>query len=123
VAITTEKNIFLVNFTCGILNENVNKAFINVDGVINIKDNGGLSLMEIPFSIPAVLPLTTANVDERIELSEDAVMPVLNLLDIDKEIIKSGENKGKKYIDEKNIEFKSLNFENKDITELLRGKI
>jgi hypothetical protein len=123
VGVTAEKNKFLVNFTCAITNENEYKAFINTSGVISIKNNGGSILLEIPFEAPVILPFATINIDEGIELSESAITPLLALLDIDKERIKSGENIGKKYIDEKNIEYKELNLETKDIIELLRGKI
>ena len=123
VGITAENNKFLVNFSCAITNENEHKAFINTSGVINIKDNGGSSLLEIPFETPAILPFATVNIEELVELSESAITPLLALLEIDKERIKSGENIGKKYLNEKNIEFKELNLEKKDIIELLRGKI
>ncbi|MCL1864675.1 MAG: hypothetical protein FWF73_02560 [Spirochaetes bacterium] len=123
VIITIEQDIFLVNFTCSVLNENENIAFTNLDGVVNIKDNAGSILLEIPFNIPVILPFAAASINETLELSEDAVTPVLTLLNIDKEKLKLSENIGKKYLDEKNIEFKDLNLEKKDIIELLRGKI
>jgi hypothetical protein len=123
VAIVIEKNIFLVNFTCGITNENENTAFTNVDGVISIKDKSGMVLLNIHFDIPAILPFATMGINETLELSEDAVTPLFALLNIDKEKLKSGEGAGRRYIDEKNIEFKELNLEKKDIIELLRGKI
>ena len=69
VIITMEKNIFLVNFTCGVINENESTAFINTGGVINIKDNNKSTLLEIPFDIPVILPFATANVNETLELS------------------------------------------------------
>jgi len=123
VIITTDQNIFLVNFTCGVVNTNVNTAFTNIEGVINIKNNTGASLLEIPFDIPVILPFATASINETVELSEEAITPLLTLFNIDKDKLKSDENIGKKYIDEKNIEFKNLNLEKNDIIELLRGKI
>ena len=123
VIITMEQDIFLVNFTCDVINENESTAFTNVDGVINIKNNNGSTLLEIHFDIPVILPFATANINETLELSDDAITPLLTLLGLDKEHIKSGENIGKKYIDEKNIEFKDLNLKKNDIIELLRGKI
>ena len=123
VAVTAENNIFQVNFTCAIANENEYRAFINPNGVITINDNGGSTLLEIPFEIPAILPFATVNIDEWLELSEEAITPLLALLDIDKERIQAGENIGKKYLDEKNVVYKELNLETKDIIELLRGKI
>jgi len=123
VAIAIEKNIFLVNFTCGITNENDSAAFTDVEGVINIHDNGGLTLLDIHFDIPVILPFATIGINEMFELSEDAVTPLLALLKIDKDKLKSGEDAGRRYIDEKNIKFKELNLKKNDITELLRGKI
>ena len=123
VIITADQDIFQVNFNCGVANENESTAFTNLKGYIHIKDNAGSTLLEIPFDVPVLLPFATVNINETIELPEDVITPFLNLLNIDKEKLKSGGNAEKKYIDEKNIEFKNLNFEKNDIVELLRGKI
>ena len=123
VIITMEQNVFLVNFTCGITNDNESTAFTNLEGVVNIKGKEGSTLLQIPFDLPVILPFAAANINETLELPEAAVTPLLTLLNIDKEKLKSGENVEKKYIDEENIEFKNLNLKKNDIIELLKGKI
>ena len=117
-----EDKIFAVSFTCGIKNENDSTAFINIDGVIEVKNNGGAIVLTVPFKLPAILPFETGVVQERIELTADQAAPLLDLLSIKKEQLESGEEQGNRFIEDQNIVIKNLNLEKKDIIELLRSK-
>ena len=64
VGIAVEKNMYFVNFTCGVMNENSDTAFTNVGGVIKIKDKAGSAALEIPFEIPVILPFATGGINE-----------------------------------------------------------
>ena len=127
VKINTEKKgeekIFAVNFTCGLKNENDSTAFINTDGVIEIKNNAGAAVLSIPFKTPLILPYETGVIQERIELNENQVTPLLDLLVIKKEQLDSGEESGNRFIEDSNISIKKLSLEKKDIIELLRSKL
>lgn len=127
VKIGIEKNgedkIFALNFTCGIKNENDSTAFVNVDGVIEIKNNGGTAVLTVPFKIPAILPFETGVVQERVDLTAEQADPLLELLSIKKEQIESGEEQGNRFIEDQNIVLKKLDLEKKDIIELLRSKL
>lgn len=118
-----EDKIFIVNFTCGLKNENDGTAFINAEGVIEVKNSSGTVVLSVPFRIPAILPFETGVIQERVELNSDQVSPLLELLSIKKEQFESGEEQGNRFIEDQNIVLKKLNLEKKDIIELLRSKL
>ena len=118
-----ENKIFVVSFTCGLKNENDSTAFINVDGVVDVKSSGGTTVLTVPFKIPAILPFETGVVQERVELNSDQVTPLLDLLSIKREQLESGEEQGNRFIEDENIVIKKLSLEKKDIIELLRSRI
>jgi hypothetical protein len=117
-----EDQIFIVNFTCGLKNENDSTAFINTEGVIEVKNNSTV-VLSVPFKIPAILPFETGVIQERVELNSDQVSPLLELLSIKKEQFESGEEQGNRFIEDQNIVLKKLNLEKKDVIELLRSKL
>lgn len=117
-----EDKIFIVNFTCGLKNENDSTAFINAEGLIEVK-NSSTVVLTVPFKIPAILPFETGVVQQRVELSSDQVTPLLELLSIKKEQLESGEEQGNRFIEDRNIVLKKLDLEKKDVIELLRSKI
>lgn len=114
---------YSVSFNCGLKNENDSTAFINVDGLIEIKDNSGAILLSIPFKSEAILPFETGIVEETIQLTPDQAAPLFALLSVKKEQVDSGEDQGNRFIEDKNITLKKLTLEKKDIIELLRSKI
>jgi hypothetical protein len=118
-----EEKTYAAYFTCGLKNENDSTAFINVEGLIEIKDKNNTPVLSVPFKIPVILPFETGIVQERIELKADQITPVFNLLSISAEKLDSGEELGNRFIEEKNIAIKKLMLEKKDIIELLRGKL
>ncbi len=115
--------IFVVNFTCGLKNENDSTAFTGVDGTINVKNNSGIVVLTVPFKVTAILPFETGIVQERIELTADQAAPLLSLLAVKKEQIESGEDQGTRFIEDQNIVITKLNMGNTDIIELLRSKV
>lgn len=119
----SDKKIFVVNFTCGLKNENDSTAFSDVDGVIDIKSNSGALLLAVPFKLALILPFETGVVREKIELGEPEITPLLDMLDLKKEQIESGEDQGNRFIEDRNIVIKKLDMGKKDIIELLRGKL
>lgn len=127
VKISVEKkgseNIFAVNFTCGLKNENDSTAFTDVNGVFEIKNNTGVTVLSVPFKSTAILPFETGIIQERIELSAEGVKPLLDLLSIKIEQIDSGEDQGNRFIEDQNVVMKNLNMNKTDIIELLRGKL
>lgn len=118
-----EDKIFIVNFTCGLKNENDSTAFINAEGVIEVKNSSGTVVLNVPFRIPAILPFETGVIQERVELNSDQVTPLLELLSLKKEQLESGEEQGNRFIEDENIVIKKLNLEKKDVIELLRSKL
>lgn len=118
-----DSSIFSVYFTCGLKNENDSTAFINVDGLIAIKNNSGIPVLTVPFKTAVILPFETGVVQEKIELTPDQAAPLLDFLSIKKERIESGEEPGNRIIDDRNVEMKKLDMEKKDIIELLRSKV
>ncbi len=118
-----EDKIYVVNFTCGLKNENDGTAFTGVDGIIDVKNNNGAVVLTVPFKVASILPFETGVVQERIELSKDQVAPLLDLLAVKKEQIESGEDQGTRFVEEQNIAIRKLNMENKDIIDLLRSNV
>lgn len=118
-----DDKIFSASFSCGLKNENDSTAFINIDGIIDIKNNSGAVVLAIPFKTAAILPFETGVVQEKIELTADRAAPLFDLLGVKKEQLESGEEQGTKFIEERNITLTKLDMEKKDIIELLRSKI
>jgi len=118
-----EDKIFAVNFTCGLKNENDSTAFINVDGIIEIKNNSGAVVLTIPFKTAAILPFETGVVQQKVELSPDQAAPLFDLLSVKKEQLESGEEQGNRIFEEQNVAITKLDMDRKDIIELLRGKL
>jgi len=119
----SEEKIFVVNFSCGLRNENDSTAFTDIDGVIEIKNGSGAAVLIVPFKIAAILPLETGIIQERVELTSDQINPLLDFLSIKKEQLESGEEQGNRFIEDQNIVLKKLDMGKKDIIELLRGKL
>ena len=117
-----EKN-FAVYFTCGLKNENDSTAFINTEGMIEIKNKNGSAILSVPFKTPVILPFETGIIQERIVLKPDQISPLFDLLSINIDKLDSGEEPGNRFIEEQNIVLKKLTLEKKDIKELLRSKI
>jgi len=118
-----EGNLFAVNFTCGLKNENDSTSFVDVNGLIEIKNSSGITVLSIPFKTAVILPFETGIIQERIELTADQAAPLFAMLSIKKEQIESGEEQGNRFIEDQNIVIKKLDMDKKDIIELLRSKL
>lgn len=112
----------IIDFSCALKNENDSTAFVNVSGSIGIKDNNGTSVINIPFTIKAILPFDSGVVMQRIEMKESEAAAIMQFLDMSTEKIESGEDSGARPLEDKNIEISSLKYEKKDIIDLLKGK-
>lgn len=127
VNIIAEKNeagkTYSAYFTCGLKNENDSTAFIDVEGIIDIRNNNGSVVLSIPFKIPSILPFETGIIQEKIQLRPEQVNPLFDLLSIQVDKLDSGEEQGNRYIEEKNITVKRLGLKKMDIIELLRSKV
>lgn len=127
VKIAVEKkgndNIFAVNFTCGLKNENDSTAFTDINGLIEIKNSTGITVLAVPFKHAAILPFETGIIQEKIDLTADQAAPLFDLLSIKKEQIESGEDQGNRFIDDQNVVMKKLELNKTDIIELLRSKL
>ncbi len=117
------EKIFAVNFTCGLKNENDSIAFTDVNGLIEVKNNSGITVLAVPFKSAAILPFETGIIQERIEFSSDQIAPLLELLSIKKEQIESEEDQGNRFIEDENIVMKKTDMKKTDIIELLRSKL
>jgi hypothetical protein len=116
-------NIVTVNFTCGLKNENDSTAFTDIDGLIEIKNSTGITVLAVPFKSAAILPFETGIIQEKIDLTADQAAPLFNLLSIKKEQIESGEDQGSRFIEDQNVIMKKLVMNKTDIIELLRSKL
>jgi hypothetical protein len=125
IAVEKKNNdkIFAVNFTCGLKNENDSTAFTDVTGLIEIKNNEGITVLSVPFKSAVILPFETGIIQERIELTSDQITPLFNLLSLKKEQIESGEEQGNRFIEDNNVVMKRLEMNKTDIIELLRSKL
>ncbi len=127
VKIAVEKkgndNIFAVDFTCGLKNENGSTAFTDIIGLIEIKNNTGITVLSVPFKSAAILPFETGIIQEKIELTADQAASLFDLLSIKKEQVESGEDQGNRFIEDQNVVVKNLNMKKTDIIELLRSKL
>jgi len=101
-----EDKVFAVYFTCGLKNENDSTAFLNVAGVIEVKNSSGTVIFTVPFKIASILPFETGIIQERIELTDSQITPLFDLLAIKKEQIESGEKQGNRFIEDQNIAIK-----------------
>lgn len=118
-----EDKIFAVNFTCGLKNENDSTAFTDVSGLIEIKNNAGITVLSVPFKTASILPFETGIIQERIEMTSDQVTPLMELLSLKKEQVESGEDQGNRFIDDSNIVMKKPDMTKTDIIKLLRSKL
>ncbi len=127
VKIAVEKkgndNIFAVNFTCGLKNENDSTAFTDIDGLIEVKNNAGITVLAVPFKSAAILPFETGIIQEKIDLSADQAAPLFDLLSINKEQVESGADQGNRFIEDQNVVIKKLELNKTDIIKLLRSKL
>ena len=118
-----EEKIFAVNFSCGLKNENDSTAFTDVSGLIEIKNNAGITVLSVPFKSAAILPFETGIIQERIEMTSEQVAPLLELLSLKKEQIESGEDQGNRFIEDQNVVMKRPYMKKTDIIKLLRSKL
>ena len=117
----TEK-VYIVDFSCALKNDNDSTAFTNVTGTINIKNNSGAVLLQIPFTIDTILPFDSGVVLQRIELKEKEAVPLMAFFEMSPDKLESGEDAGARPIESENIEINGLKLVKIDIIDLLKGK-
>jgi len=121
--IVDNKEVYTINFSGVLRNENNDKAMKNVEGSIGILDSSKGLLISIPFSIDVIMPLSAATLYLKVEKTDDEMSPLLDYFQIDREeLIKTGTNDGQP-LDENSIVLEKLTFEKKDIINLLKEKI
>jgi len=121
--IVDNKEVYTINFSGVLRNENNDKAMKNVEGSIGILDSSKGLLVSIPFSIDVIMPLSAATLYLKVEKTDDEMSPLLDYFQIDREeLIKTGTNDGQP-LDENSIVLEKLTFEKKDIINLLKEKI
>ena len=121
--IVDNKEVYTINFSGVLRNENSDKAMKNVEGSIGILDSSKGLLISIPFSIDVIMPLSVATLYLKVEKTDDEMSPLLDYFQIDREeLVKTGTNDGQP-LDENSIVLEKLTFEKKDIINLLKEKI
>lgn len=121
--IVDNKEVYTVNFSGVIRNENSGKAMKDVTGSISILNSSKQTLLVIPFSIDVIMPLSAATLYVQVEKDEAEISPLLDYFQIDrKELMRTGSTDGQS-LNEENVILNKINFEKKDIIDLLKEKI
>jgi len=118
-----DAKVFVVNFSCGLKNENDSMAFTGIDGIFVIKNSSSSVVLTVPFKMDVILPFETAIIQEAIVLTPDQITPLLDLLSIKKDQLESGDEPGSRFIEDQNISINKLEMGKTDIIDLLRSKL
>lgn len=123
-SVINRKEIYTVNFSGAIRNENRNIVIKNIKGQISIVDpDSKKKLLSMPFSLDAVLPMSLGNISLKIDQTEEEISPLLDYFNIDRnELAGKGTTDGQP-ISGDQIVIENMTFDKQDIIELLREKI
>jgi len=117
----TEK--YLVQFSGGIRNSNDNTCFTDCRGSVVLKDpETGTDVLSLAFDLPIVFPLSTGIVEIRETVEQDRIMPVLDLLEIDRESLLKERTSSTVFIDRDKAGLEIDSCSKKDIIEVLKGR-
>lgn len=142
IDIIIDKNteLFSLKFSAGVKNENSDVAFLRFKGKVKFvegKESGGFiskiiriltsgnnkPVMELPFEIPEILPFGIGIIDIEKKFKEEEIMPLVDLLDINREEMVKNKGIEGLYVNEKNIELQVDSYDKECIISLLQGKI
>jgi hypothetical protein len=118
-------NIYLLQFTSKILNENSDVALQDVTGYIYFKKNekDDKPVFTIPFEIPIILPFGDGNIIEQREYPLEEIAPLVDLLGGDTEKLAIDRGMESTNVYPNNIELKIESYKKKDILDLLKDKV
>jgi hypothetical protein len=123
-SIAGNKEVYTINFSGVIRNENVNTAMKNVNGSIGILDpDSKVILISIPFSFDVILPMSFGTLDLKTDKNETETAALLHYFNIDHdELVKNGSTDGQ-FLSEEQVIIEKIVFEKQDIIDLLQEKI
>ncbi len=123
--VTEGREVYTLNLSGGIQNENKDIVLSDVAGTIVLFDpdqKGGQSF-RLPFEIPAILPFDTGIIDIRKEYSEKEIMELVDVLDIEREEFYANRGIENLYVNERNIRIDDLEYDKENIIRVLKRKI
>ncbi|MFC1669397.1 hypothetical protein ACFL20_03340 [Spirochaetota bacterium] len=125
IEIKENSEIYSLKLKGLIENENSNVALVDFKGVIQFIDpeNHSKVLSSMPFNIPMILPYETAFIDVEKRGSERDLIPLIELVGIDKEELENERTAAVFRIDSKLFRLENLSYGKTNITEILRKKI
>lgn len=123
-SVINSKEVYTINFSGAIRNENRNTVMKNVKGKICIVDSDSKKkLVSMPFSLDVILPMSLGNIDLKVNLTEEEISPLLNYLNIDRnELASKGATDGQP-LNGDQIVIENITFDKQDIIELLQEKL
>jgi len=123
-SVINNKEVYTINFSGAMRNENRNIVMKNIKGEINIIDpDSKKKLISMPFSLDAILPMSLGNVNLKIDRTEEEISPLLDYLNIDRnELANKGTTDGQS-LNGDQIAIENMTFDKQDIIELLREKL
>jgi hypothetical protein len=118
------KEIYTVNISGALRNENRSVALKNVNGRLNVLDPDSKKiLLSMPFSLEVILPMSIGNLDLEIDKTEEEISPLLDYFGIDRnELAGKGATDGQP-LNSSQAVIENITFDKQDIIELLREKI
>ncbi len=123
--VTEDREVYTLNFSGGIPNENKDVVLSNVKGDVVLFDpaqKNGRSV-RLSFEIPVILPFDTGIIDIHRDFSEKEILSLVDILNIDREEFFENRGIDNLYIDEKNIVLDDLDYRKENIITVLKRKV
>jgi len=124
LSIVENKEVYSITFAGLLENVNNDTAFLDVKGTVELFDPAvGKTVESFDFTLPEVLPFGEGEILVKKIRTEKEITPLLELFEVEKEKLVSGESGPGMNIDQKNIRFKNLEYRKENIITLLKEKI
>ncbi|MCL1910858.1 MAG: hypothetical protein FWG13_01475 [Leptospirales bacterium] len=123
-SVIDNKEVYTINFSGAMRNENGDIVMKNIKGEICIVDSDSKKkLVSMPFSLDIILPRDSGNIDLKIDRTEEEISPLLDYFNIDRnELASKGTTEGRS-LNGDQVVIENITFDKQDIIKLLQEKI
>jgi hypothetical protein len=122
--IVNNSEVYTVSFTGALRNESDDTALRNVSGNVKVIDpETGRTVISLPFRLDVILPLSSGELNLRVEKNDRDIVPLLDYLKVEKDLLVTEGTTSGDYLQEKQVRVTDLAFEKVNIIKLLREKL
>ncbi len=120
LSIVENKEVYSITFAGLLENVNNDTAFLDIKGTVELFDPVSDKTVEsFDFTIPEILPFGEGEIVVKKTRTDKEITPLLELFEVEKEKLVSGESVPVMNIDQKKIRFKNLKYRKENIITLL----